>query len=773
MSKLVVIKLGEGSLHDGFSLVIAQYWETSNSLPTQFTGSLPSMSKIADIYKRYQLIHESLYQNRTKRTGIELESSGLNNVSVVDFTEIQQQLNRALNEWLNSNSFRQIDQQLRTRIAIDDEVHVIFETSNHLLQHLPWHLWHFFEDYQRAEVGLSCPRYERVKPQPKKYFTNKVRVLAVLGNSVGIDVQKDREFLEKLPDSSTTFLVEPSREELHKYLSDEKGWHILYFAGHSHSQDSQGIIHINQNTALTIADLKYALTFAVKQGGLKLAIFNSCDGIKLIEQLADLQITQIIVMRLNIADKVAQEFLKYFFNFFAIKGEPFYIAMRYARQSLQGLEDNYPGASLIPVTCQNLAEESLSWQGMKNSSNNVLLSLLYQPFPKIFISLLLTLVTPLIAHKLLFNINTSLPSSSFQYSCDNISISEKKVLAECRRRDGSKNSARISIPGINNHDGNLTFTGFNNSSNFHFDNECKNISILKNRISGDCRKNNGSYNKTSILLPSVTNDDGNLIINEDDRRNFSSCFTFRMPKHPLYLCSYGVSSEIEENVPNSSSSTIDIENDKKKNEDEAKKVINSIFQKELKRNATEYELDSYVNYYLQNLATPNLTIAEITDNIAKTSSLLRNGNVISLSCEGHISNPNHKWFKGNTENGTVSLFSETGAKFPDTKWKIHVNNNGTIALENKSGTGSYRWLNGQTDSFIGESGTVNLDNQRNSSNKSKEWKVHIVRYGDIMLENQNKTGNSVWLNGKTHDGGINLEPKLTRETTGTRWRIIK
>ncbi len=57
---------------------------------------------------------------------------------------------------------------IRARLALDEEFQVIIETSDNLLRHLPWHLWNFFEDYQKAEVALSCPQYERINSLPKK-----------------------------------------------------------------------------------------------------------------------------------------------------------------------------------------------------------------------------------------------------------------------------------------------------------------------------------------------------------------------------------------------------------------------------------------------------------------------------------------------------------------------------------------------------------------------------------------------------------------------------
>ncbi len=368
MSKLVVINLGKGDLSDGFSTVTVQLWETNNCRPMQFTGSLPAAPEIAQLYRRFQLIYQALYQHLKGRSLIEIEPVGLNNVSEVDFSDICQQLHDQINAWLNSNSFRQIDQQLRARLALDEEFQVIIETSNDVLRRLPWHLWNFFEDYQKAEVALSTAEYKRVKSLPRN-TVNQVRILAILGNSEGIDIQKDRAVLEQLPDASTVFLVEPTRQELDRWLYDKQGWDILFFAGHSQSKGDTGKIHINQTDSLTIPQFKNALRYAIAHG-LKLTIFNSCDGLGLACQLADLHIPQIIVMRENVPDLVAQEFLKNFLVAFA-GNQPFHLAVRYARERLQSLEDDFPGASWLPMIYQNPAEVPPTWEELRGRTDTI------------------------------------------------------------------------------------------------------------------------------------------------------------------------------------------------------------------------------------------------------------------------------------------------------------------------------------------------------------------------------------------------------------------
>ena len=89
------------------------------------------------------------------------------------------------------------------------------------------------------------------------------------------------------------------------------------------------VIYLNENESLTISDLKYALIKAV-ENGLKLAIFNSCDGLAIAQELASLNIPRMIVMREPVPDKVAQEFLKHFLLYFA-SGKSFHLAVRCKR----------------------------------------------------------------------------------------------------------------------------------------------------------------------------------------------------------------------------------------------------------------------------------------------------------------------------------------------------------------------------------------------------------------------------------------------------------
>ncbi|MCP2730034.1 CHAT domain-containing tetratricopeptide repeat protein [Limnofasciculus baicalensis] len=373
MIKLVVLSLNSGNLIDGFPNVTARLGKPGN-LYMQFLGHLPPAPEIPQLLRNWRLLYEALYQYGNQsgiRSGIEIVESGITNISEGEFSDICEGLETAINTWLNTEGFRKIDLQLRTQLKPSEQVRVIVESDDSQVWKLPWHLWQFFQDYRHAEIALSTPEYPSPIFHLRETVKSKVKILAILGNSAGIDVEKDQNLLRKLPNVELTWLVEPNRQQLNDQLWQE-GWDILFFAGHSSSGSdaTNGRIYINQhsqNNSLTISELELALSHAVHKG-LKLAIFNSCDGLGLARDLAvaKIPLPPMIVMREPVADRVAQEFLKYFLGAYAsgkpfALGKPFHIAVRQAREQLKGIEDEFPSASWLPIICQHPAVIPLTW----------------------------------------------------------------------------------------------------------------------------------------------------------------------------------------------------------------------------------------------------------------------------------------------------------------------------------------------------------------------------------------------------------------------------
>ena len=395
MGKLVVIKIGEGSFDQGFPVTL-YIGEEGTPFPASLDGKLPPEPQLPVLYDQWKLEYdEFLCGRQTKLPSLKEKKEGkIQKSSPQDFIDgvntSASKLITTLNNWLKSETFRPIKDKLQQRLDLNDIVRVIIQTEDLILPRLPWGQWNWLDDYTKAEVAISFPNYEKpsqlAKPKPK------VRVLAIIGDPKTntqnyIDLNPDKQFWENLSnEADTEFLEEPTRQKFNEKLWDEQGWDIFFFAGHSSSnlaasRDTAlpcpyGEMVINSGQSLAIPDLKYALKEAIK-GGLQLAIFNSCDGLGLAKNLAELNIPQIIVMREPIPDKVAQKFLEYFLQAFS-RGEPLYIALREAREKLHALENEYPCASWLPVICQNPTVKPVTWQGFKQAITSSFLADMFQ-----------------------------------------------------------------------------------------------------------------------------------------------------------------------------------------------------------------------------------------------------------------------------------------------------------------------------------------------------------------------------------------------------------
>ncbi len=376
-SVTISLAFGRGSLTEGFPMVTAQLWEMDVPLPQQFVGQLPPFPDLLNSLQQWQTVYLALAQRlqlgRQQAEGIrsfdeddddfEIEEDAVTHVSQVSFEDLSQRLQRQLNEWLLSPGFTPIVQALRSNLSPEMPLRLILQTDDPHLHHLPWQGWQFLVDYPLAEVALSQPQFHRLKeitPQKKR---QRVRILAILGSSQGIDLAGEQEQLSAIPDAEVQFLAQPSRQEFDAALWDEQGWDILFFAGHSQTEQQTGRLYLHdgpEHRSLTLEHLQEALRTAVERG-LQLAIFNSCDGLGLANSLGNLQIPVTIVMREPVPNRVAQDFFQHFLEGYAIAQLPLYQAVKQARRQLQGLENDYPGAAWLPIICQNSALLPPTW----------------------------------------------------------------------------------------------------------------------------------------------------------------------------------------------------------------------------------------------------------------------------------------------------------------------------------------------------------------------------------------------------------------------------
>ncbi|MBW4605677.1 MAG: CHAT domain-containing protein [Hassallia sp. WJT32-NPBG1] len=350
MTKLVVLKL-DGDLQQGVRVTLSIATE-GVSPHKEVTGNLPPVTELQTKIDQWRSHYRSLGSSTRGIKAIKVTYSGSITQKYEDCKNSATELQKRLNNWLLSESFRPIRESWLKELQEKELVRVLIRTSSQQLRQIPWHLWDLVEEYPNAELALSATDYQKTITAKTPTKRDKVKILAILGNSTGIDVETDRRLLNSLPDADVTFLVQPQRHEINDSLW-ERPWDILFFAGHSQTVGDSGRIYINENKeSLSTDDLKYGLKKATSNG-LAVAIFNSCDGLGLGSELEALQIPQIIVMREQVPDEVAQVFLKHFLVAYANDGKPLYQAVKEARLKLHGLEDKYPCASLLPVICQN------------------------------------------------------------------------------------------------------------------------------------------------------------------------------------------------------------------------------------------------------------------------------------------------------------------------------------------------------------------------------------------------------------------------------------
>ena len=344
-----------GNFSDGFNVfLVIQAHDSKGRIPIHRLEPEP---KIPELYKNWKKSYVALDRTRT----IAAIPDQVTNISIEECKTQARELSDCFRTWLGSRNFGKIRERIISHIAGATEVRVFLASDDKLLQRLPWHLLDLF-DHPHIEVSLIPLDYSKsnlVRPPSNN------NILAVFGADQGINLKGDLETMLKLSNSNPpVFSIKPEVKPLQKQLG-ERQWDILFFSGHSGTRlnggVNEGVICINETEhPLTIENLKTVLQDAISKG-LKLAIFNSCDGIYLAEALLELKIPQVVVMREPVANDVAEEFLKHFLKAFS-DGASLDLAVRHARRKLQSEEIKYPCASWLPMIYQNPAEDSLIWK---------------------------------------------------------------------------------------------------------------------------------------------------------------------------------------------------------------------------------------------------------------------------------------------------------------------------------------------------------------------------------------------------------------------------
>ncbi|MEB3216238.1 MAG: CHAT domain-containing protein, partial [Nostocales cyanobacterium 94392] len=352
MSKFVVLNIYEGSFDQGFRVMLEIGEDGGIFFRREIT--LTPAPDIPRLYRDWQ----DKYRELGKTRKINIPAAQITNCSVIEDENVARtRFETYLIQWFAQLPFRELQVRIEEKTYPNELIRVIIDTNNIYLKKLPWHLWKLFHNRPQAEFALSA----EYSP-PSEPLKRPIKILAIFGGSKGLDLSLDRQLLINLRKrgAKVTFLEKPQIKQLSHSLW-EQHWDILFFAGHSSSREecNSGEIQINNSESISLNRLRNALRTAVKNG-LKLAIFNSCDGLGLADELSGVKVPQMIVMREPVPDEVARQFLQYFLEDFS-QGHSLYLAVRNARERLECMEDKFPCASSLPVICQNPVARPLIW----------------------------------------------------------------------------------------------------------------------------------------------------------------------------------------------------------------------------------------------------------------------------------------------------------------------------------------------------------------------------------------------------------------------------
>jgi len=288
-----------------------------------------------------------------------------------------------LNQWLNNSDrrwqiFREELIYLLSKLRnLGEETGIILDVHQTQLSRLPWQEWQLLEShFPDTEIAIRVKGSDKIKSPPK---SNKIKILMVIGTHEGLNTNQDLNIIQSLDqkEAEVTILIQPNKRELSDVFLKEDSYHIFVFSGHSGSdeQGKIGWIQINDspNGSLSIDEFKNNFRFLIEKG-LQLAIFNSCDGLGLAHQLAQLNLPRCIVMREPVPDEVAIRFLEYFFAEFT-QNKSLFSSVNRAKKSLELFDyddEKCPGAMWLPTLCirESALSKPLTWQGLKPSEKS-------------------------------------------------------------------------------------------------------------------------------------------------------------------------------------------------------------------------------------------------------------------------------------------------------------------------------------------------------------------------------------------------------------------
>ena len=389
MTKRIYLKFGSPILLqtsiDALPVTLSIYDEKGRfEEKSSYLSIMPeSLSEAFNQWRKNITSNSNGDRNDIRRMRVEtIPEQNISKVSgAVNFQEIANDFKHNLNQWLHiSNWFDENgDRDCKIPITLEkycqliEEIQIFVQTEDRKLRGLPWQeadiFTRFFDAHKDTELSISATDFERPDQNQTLLVESKIRILAIFGD-FKLGLEKEEELLLNLDKygGSITTLLQPDLKKLEETLQDPKGWHILFFAGHSRSDRNGkiGWVKINDNDELAIGDLTEFIKKLINDK-LQLAIFNSCDGLGLANQLTSLNLPYCIVMREEVESPFARRLLEHFLDAFVRKERSIFSAMRFTRDRLREEFDEVHkvfGKSWLPAIVANPEARTLTWDSM-------------------------------------------------------------------------------------------------------------------------------------------------------------------------------------------------------------------------------------------------------------------------------------------------------------------------------------------------------------------------------------------------------------------------
>ncbi len=332
-------------------------------------GQLPLFPELQSDYQNWQNAI-----NQSANSQFRLESEETTEQFPVNIESLAKKLEDNINNWLQHEYFQNIREELIDFLGTSKKFpsRIVIKTDDLFLQQLPWYCWNVLRKFPNNEITLSF-KTGTIKSNSLFPRKSQIKLLAILGTSSNISINEDIKILKRIesktkikieyfPHKNTNQLQDTLKQSLLNSL-EFQGYDILFFAGHGVgiSNNQTDIIRIGINTAIvdiSLSELENALQIAINKG-LRLAIFNSCFGMKIGQTLIREHGLTTIAMREKIKDNVAIDFLQKFVENFYL-GMPLFLAVKEARKQSLEVSDTW-----LPVIFQNENAESIKLSDWK------------------------------------------------------------------------------------------------------------------------------------------------------------------------------------------------------------------------------------------------------------------------------------------------------------------------------------------------------------------------------------------------------------------------